>query len=236
LNFAVRRTADDEFDLELATGAEAVGLLMQRCQRAQAFLHCSTTGVYRPPGDHAARETDPLGDHHGPQLPTYSIGKIAAEAVARSGARAFDLPTVITRLSVPYGTVWGWPAFVLESVASGQPVMAHPDDPMWFNPIHERDLISQLGALLGAAAVPATIVNWAGDEAVQIGEWAQLMGEMLDVKPVVQLSDRAFRGVRVDCAKRSAITGPCEVAWRDGFAEMIGAFQANRERGGAASS
>ena len=52
LNFAVRRSADDDFEREMVTGAEALGLLMQRCRGARAFFHCSSTAVYRPPGDH----------------------------------------------------------------------------------------------------------------------------------------------------------------------------------------
>ena len=34
LHFAVRRSADDDFEQEMVTGAEALGLLMQRCRRA----------------------------------------------------------------------------------------------------------------------------------------------------------------------------------------------------------
>ena len=43
-------------------------------------------------------------------METYSIAKIAAEAVARYGARRFELPTTIARLTVPYGDNGGWPA------------------------------------------------------------------------------------------------------------------------------
>jgi UDP-glucuronate 4-epimerase len=174
LNFAVRRSTDEDFEQEMATGAEAIGLLMQRCRRARAFFHCSSTAVYRPPGDHPARETDPLGDHHASQLPTYSIGKIVAEGVARSGARALGLPTVIARLGVPYGSVWGWPTRHLEDIAAGRPLVVHPSDPMLFSPIHERDIIGELGALVGRAAVPATVVNWGGDEPVRMQEWCAL--------------------------------------------------------------
>jgi nucleoside-diphosphate-sugar epimerase len=35
LNFAVRRSADDDFEQEMVTGAEALGLLMQRCRGAR---------------------------------------------------------------------------------------------------------------------------------------------------------------------------------------------------------
>jgi UDP-glucuronate 4-epimerase len=221
LNFAVRRSADDDFEQEMVTGAEAIGLLAQRCRRARAFFHCSSTAVYRPPGDHPAREEDPLGDHHGSQLPTYSIGKIVAEGVARSAARAYGLPTVIARLGVPYGSVWGWPTRHLEDIAAGRPLVVHPADPMLFSPIHEQDIIGQLGALVGRAAVPATVVNWGGDEAVRLQEWGALMGELIGVEPVYRTSDRAFRGAPADAARRMAITGPSRVPWREGMAALV---------------
>jgi UDP-glucuronate 4-epimerase len=221
LNFAVRRSTDDDFEQEMVTGAEAIGLLAQRCRRARAFFHCSSTAVYRPPGDHPAREEDPLGDHHGSQLPTYSIGKIVAEGVARSAARAYGLPTVIARLGVPYGSVWGWPTRHLEDIAAGRPLVVHPADPMLFSPIHEQDIIGQLGALVGRAAVPATVVNWGGDEAVRLQEWGALMGELIGVEPVYRTSDRAFRGAPADAARRMAITGPSRVPWREGMAALV---------------
>jgi nucleoside-diphosphate-sugar epimerase len=230
LNFAVRRSTDDDFEQEMVTGAEALGLLMQRCRRARAFFHCSSTAVYRPPGDRPAREGDPLGDHHGSQLPTYSIGKIVAEGVARSGARALGLPTVIARLGVPYGSVWGWPTRQLEDIAAGRPLVVHPTDPMLFSPIHEQDIVDQLGALVASAAVPATVVNWGGDEAVRMQEWCALMGDLVGTQPVSRTSDRAFRGAPVDARKRTAITGPTRVPWREGMAALVADWLALREQ------
>jgi UDP-glucuronate 4-epimerase len=229
LNFAVRRSTDDDFEQEMVTGAEALGLLMQRCRRARAFFHCSSTAVYRPPGDHPVREADPLGDHHGSQLPTYSIGKIVAEGVARTGARAYGLPTVIARLAVPYGSVWGWPTRHLEDIAAGRPLLVHPTDPMLFSPLHERDMIDQLGALVGRAAVPATVVNWGGDEAVRMQEWCALMGELIGAEPAYRTSDRAFRGAPVDATMRTAITGPTRVPWREGMTALVADWLERRE-------
>jgi UDP-glucuronate 4-epimerase len=228
LNFAVRRSTDHDFEQEMVTGAEAIGLLMQRCRRARTFFHCSSTAVYRPPGDHPAREVDPLGDHHGSQLPTYSIGKIVAEGVARAGARAYGLPTVIARLGVPYGSVWGWPVRHLEDIAAGRPLVVHPSDPMLFSPIHERDIIDQLGALVDSAAVPATVVNWGGDEPVRMREWCALMGELLGADPVYRTSDGAFRGAPVDAGRRTAITGPTRVPWREGMTTLVADWLALR--------
>ena len=228
LNFAVRRSADDDFEQEMVTGAEALGLLMQRCRRARAFFHCSSTAVYRPPGDRPAREADPLGDHHGSQLPTYSIGKIVAEGVARTASRAYGLPTVIARLGVPYGSVWGWPTRHLADIAAGHPLVVHPTDPMLFSPIHERDIVGGLGALVGSAAVPATVVNWGGDEAVRLQDWCALMGELVGAEPVYRISDRAFRGAPVDAATRMAITGPTRVPWREGMSALVADWLALR--------
>lgn len=228
LHFAVRRSTDDDFEQELAVGAEAVGQLMQRCRGARAFFHCSSTAVYRPPGEHPARESDPLGDHHGALLPTYSIGKIAAEAVARSSARALGLPTVIARLGVPYGSVWGWPTRHLEDIAAGRPLFVHPTDPMLFSPLHERDIADQLGSLVASAAVPATIVNWGGDEPVRMQDWCDLMGELVGCAPDYRASARTFRGAPIDATKRSAITGPTIVSWREGMTALVAEWQARR--------
>ena len=104
LNFAVAKTNDWETDLAANSGGLAY--LMEHHHNATAFLHCSTTGVYKPEGHRRFAEDEPLGDNHGvwPFLRTYSISKIAAEGTARWGSQRHGLPTTIARLSVPYGT------------------------------------------------------------------------------------------------------------------------------------
>ena len=92
--------------------------LMTWCRPAR-FLHCSSTGVYQPRWPRAIGENDPLGDNHRVMLPTYSISKIAAEAVVRSRARQLDLPTTIARLAVPYGDNGGWPLVHLAMMQRG---------------------------------------------------------------------------------------------------------------------
>ena len=97
LHFAVVKGGDADFDRDLSANAEGTGRLMAHCRRAKAFLHCSSAAVYRPPGARPAREQDPLGDNHRALLPTYSLCKIASEAVARFAAREHGLPTAISR-------------------------------------------------------------------------------------------------------------------------------------------
>src|SRR5262249_30864545 len=68
-NFAVVKS--NRWDVDIAGNAEAAGLLMAHCRRAQAFLHCSSTGVYEAADGSPQRESDPLGDNHRVMMPTY---------------------------------------------------------------------------------------------------------------------------------------------------------------------
>jgi nucleoside-diphosphate-sugar epimerase len=223
LHFAVAKTND--FDRDLAANAEALGFLMQRCANARAMLHCSSTAVYEPDGHHRFVETDPLGDNHRPFgfMPTYSISKIAAESMARFGARAFGLPTTIARLSVPYGDSFGWPLFQLAMMRAGHPVPVHVDGPSEYNPIHIDDIVGQIPALLDAASVPATIVNWAGDDVVSIEAWCSRIATRLNLAVEFAPTTATIASVACDVSKRQSITGPCTVFWEDGIDRLADA-------------
>jgi nucleoside-diphosphate-sugar epimerase len=220
-NFAVAKTGD--FDRDLAANVEALGMLMHHCRAAQSFLHCSSTAVYEPNDHHDFAEGDPLGDNHRPFgfLPTYSVSKIAAEAMARYGARQWDLPTTIARLSVPYGDNGGWPAFHFEMMLAGHPVPVHEDAPSEFNPIHEDDIVAQVPKLLEVASVPATIVNWAGPEPVSIEDWCLYLGELVGIMPEFAPTTATIESVRCDVTRMHELIGPAEVRWRDGLQRMV---------------
>lgn len=221
LNLAVSHGGPDDFDRDLTLNAEATGLLMQRFRDAKAFLHCSSTGVYEPAGHHPLKETDPLGDNHRVMLPTYSICKIAAEAVARTAARQLDLPTVITRLNVPYGDNGGWAAFHLAMMQADQPVPVHPDAPSLYNPIHDDDIARQLPGMLEAASVPATIVNWGGTEQASIEDWCAYLGELTGLDPELVTTDQTISSVTIDTTKMHQLVGETKVGWRDGYQRMV---------------
>ncbi len=223
-HFAVAKSPKGDFDADISANAEGVGLLMAHCRNAKAFLHCSTTGVYEHAGAHKLRENDPLGDNHRVMLPTYSIAKISAEAVARFSARQFNLPTTIARLNVPYGNNGGWPIFHLAMMIAGEPIPVHPERPCVYNPIHEDDLVATLPALFEAATVPATIVNWAGTETVSIEEWCGYMGGLTGLEASFVDTDRTIGSVAVDTTKMQALVGPTEVDWKDGFKRMVETF------------
>ena len=155
-------------------------------------------------------EDDPIGDAGLPTPQPYSIVKIAEEAVARYCAREFDLPITIARMGSAYGDRGGLPLWHLNAIAEGKPVVARWD-PLPYSPIHYDDINAHVEALLGAASVPATIVNWAGDVPVTVQEWsryfADLLGVELDVR--VDVVPGASIGSVGDHTKRTSITGPC---------------------------
>jgi len=223
LHFAVAKSRTPDFDQDLTANAEGTGRLMAHCRRARAFLLCSSTAVYQPAGHHPLAETDPLGDNHRAIMPTYSVVKIATEAVARFAARQWSLPTTIARLNVPYGDNGGWPALHLEWMLAGKPIPIHPEQPNLFNPIHEDDYTAQIPALLAAARVPATIVNWAGTEAVGIEEWCAWLGELTGLTPRFVTTDRTIASVTVDTTRMAALIGPTRVHWKDGLRRLVAA-------------
>jgi UDP-glucuronate 4-epimerase len=219
INMAV--THDPDFGAALRANAESLGVVMSHFRRAKAFLHCSTTGVYAPNGQHRMREGDPLGDNHRVLLPTYSISKIAAESVARLSARLYGLPTIIPRLNVPYGDCFAWPSMHLESVLAGQPIQVLPGEPSVYSPIHSDDIIRHVPRLLEAASVPAVTVNWAGPDVVSVQEWCSYLGRLVGKQPVFEDSQFALPSVAVDVTYMEELIGPAEVRWPDGMARMV---------------
>jgi len=223
LNFAVAKSNDWGADLDVNSGG--VAWLQEHHRDAQAFLHCSSTAVYKPSGHRVFDEEGPLGDNHGvwPFLRTYSISKIAAEATARWGARRFDLPTTIARLSVPYGDGGGWPGIHLEMMINGSPIPVHVDSPSVYNPIHHDDIIRSVPGLLAAATVPATVVNWGGDEAVSIEEWCTHLGHLTGLDVRFSPTEATIDSVEIDHGRLDDLVGPSTVSWRKGFERMVAA-------------
>ena len=188
----------DDYDRALRVNAEATGFLLEHCRSAKAALVMSTVTTYKPHPDpwHAFREDDPLGDAMAPPSAPYSVSKIAQEAVARYCARSLDLPVTIARMCAAYGEQGGLPNWHLDAVAAGEPVRTRWD-PMPYSPIHDDDIAAQLEPLLDAASVPATIVNWGGDEPVSVQEWTAWFGELLGVDARVEVEPDPRRVDRV---------------------------------------
>lgn len=216
----------NDFEKALRVNAEGTGLLMTHCRQAEAFLHVSSCAVYRNHADplHAYKETDALG---GDALyaPTYAVSKLAAEAVVRMVARQLGLRSTIARLNVAYGTAGhgGVPVQCFAAMLGGAAIPVPRGRPNYCSPIHEDDLATQAEALLLAATVPATIVNWGGDEAVTDVEFCRYLGQLAGIEPRFEESDHAFNSFITDNTRRIALAGNCTVHWRDGMRRAIAA-------------
>ena len=223
----------EDYEQGLRVNAEGTGLLLSHCRRAKAALVMSTLTVYKPHPDpwHAFREDDPIGDAGLPAPKPYSIVKIAEEAVARYCARELDLPVTIARMGSAYGDRGGLPLWHLQAIAAGKPVVARWD-PLPYSPIHYDDINAQVEALLDAATTPATIVNWAGDVPVTVREWSSYFAELLgvDAELHVEVVPGASVGSVGDHTKRTSITGPCTIDWREGFRAMATHYFPDRVR------
>jgi len=224
LHLATFRQGGMDYDSAMRVNAEGTHLLLHHCRKARSVLVMSTAEVYKPQADPmiVITEDAAMGDSNSLFDPTYSVSKIAQEAVARSCARIYDLPITIARMNASYGANGGLLAYQLDWLLAGQPVMVKWD-PAMYSPIHQDDINGQTEALLDAASVPATIVNWGGDEPVAAQEWCAYMGELTGVEPnvVVKEVPGGIRGIILDNTKRLAITGPCTVPWREGVRRLI---------------
>ena len=219
-HFAVARTEGTDFDRELSSNAEATGLLMGHCRDVGAFFHCSTTGVYQADGHEVFTEESPLGDNHRVMMPTYSIGKIAVEAVVRFCARQYQLPTVICRLNTPYGTS-GWPFYHLMMMQHGVEIPVHSDGPSQYTLFHQDDINRMAPGMLQAAGVPAPIFNFCGQEHVSIEEWTNYLGELTGLEAKLRPTPDTLQSVKTDNSKMQAIVGKASVSWRDGIRAMV---------------
>jgi nucleoside-diphosphate-sugar epimerase len=184
----------------------------------------SAGAVYRPSDDpfHAYVEDDPLGEGSVPGNPTYSISKIAQEAVARSCARLYDLPVVITRMNSAYGPNGGLVVRHLDAIMNDKPLSIGAPGTK-YNPIHHHDINIQTERMLSAGSVPATIVNWGGDEVVGPEDWCAYFGELTgkEVDLTSATAGGGYPSSICDVTKRRSITGPCEISWRDGMRELV---------------
>lgn len=228
LNFAVVKS--QRWDLDLRANAEGPGLLMAHV-RPGAMLHCSSTGVYDPAGATVLDERASLGDNHRPIMPTYSISKIAAEEVVRTMCRHLEVPTTIARLNVPYGvgpdgSPRGWPAFHLAMMAAGEPIPVHPDRPNLFDPIDLEDIAASVPALIDAATVPATIVNWAGPEQVSLEQWCEFLADRAGLEVSFVETEQTIGGVTVDTSAQVALGAAATTPWREGFERLAQAYLA----------
>lgn len=208
----------------MVDNSDGVARLMAHCRDARAFLHVSATGIYKQHPDpwHLYAEDDDLGGFYGGH---YSPTKLAGEGAARAGALILGLPTVICRQNVQYGGPHPngglIDRFLDVFVETGEAYLP-PEGPLLIGPIHEDDICDVVEPSLGIASVPASIVNWCGDEAVDWQEMFEYAGELIGRKPnFIHKAEFAFPNCVPDPAKRRSIAGPAKVSWKEGVRRSL---------------
>ena len=226
LHLAHTRLAD--IDKAVHVNAIGAGRVLQHCRRAKAALVMSSHAVYSPPVDpfHPSRETDDLGKAVTPWAPSSPTSKISLEAVARFCAEAFDLPVIATRLNTVYGInaglAVGYPLLSMDAVMADQTVEAIAD-PNPHSPIALDDMYTHLEALLDAASVPGTVVNWTGEETVTLREWCEQAGALGHKEPKINVTPvpGTLAGSVGDATKLRSIVGPAPRTFASRYAEMF---------------
>ena len=235
LHLATFQAAGHDFDWAIRVNAEGTGLLLAHTRRAKAALVMSTFTVYSRNDDafHPFVETDPVGDCRPVHSPTYAVSKITEEAVARTAARTLDLPVVIARMNSAYGPNGGLPGYQLDWMMAGQAISLRAPGPTPYSPIHQQDINTQVEAMLSVASVPATVVNWAGDEAVTAEEWCGYLAGLAKIEPHYEMIEHpgAPEGAVSDNKRRRELVGSCSISWREGMRDMF----ESRYPGGVAS-
>lgn len=226
IHSAVRRGEDGDFNAAVEVNSVAAGRLMTHCRTAEAFLYVSTGALYaRQTLDHAYTESDPV-DGVADWLPAYPVGKIATEGAVRAFARVLGLPTTIARLNIAYGPggYGGVPMLYFQRMLAGEPIAVPRSGQNWCSLLYTDDLVAQVPRLWDAASVPSTLVNWGGDESVGITDCVRHIEELTGVPARLVPSDVTRETYRFDPTLRRALTGPCEVTWRDGIRRTLEAL------------
>jgi nucleoside-diphosphate-sugar epimerase len=213
-------------EVGMLQNAEGTGLLMHHCRKAKAFVHVSTCGVYT---DHVEptrkkTETDDVGGAT-PHAPNYGPTKTAAEGVARTLCRLYNLPTTIARINCAYGGPYddgGLPGGLLSAILERRPFRLPKSRKIHMSPIHEDDMLQHLGPLMNAAAVPAFVVNWGGYDGVLVEDMARYIGALVGLEPIFDFDDASsLPNTIVDTARGESIGMKWEVRWREGLRRMI---------------
>jgi nucleoside-diphosphate-sugar epimerase len=204
--------------------AQATGRLMAAAARTagaalRGVVFCSSGSTYAYQGRRPMAEDDPPGVHLG----TYSLSKIAGEAVARFAAADHGVPLTVIRVFSTYGPLGGAPADRLERILAGKEVVLHPDRPNNYNPVYEDDYVRLGIRALEVAADPPVTVNRAGSETVSAEDYCEHLGALVGRTVRFRYDEDAPWPLWPDVTVMHEVLGRTEVPWQEGMRRMVAA-------------
>jgi len=217
----------DQFEIAFRTNADGPGFVWQHCRKAKAAMLISAGSVYAPNEEtyHHYSETDPLGTAKTPWSPASPASKIMSEAVVSFCARAFNLPTTIARLWMPYGDPRLGPSRDIEAMKRGEEIPLINGPQPW-TMIHVNDMCDQLAPLLSSAGRPPLITNWTGDEEVSSEQYCEIAAKKLGITPKFRRMKMpgAHGGFLADSVKCRSIVGPSKVKFAPAYDRLIDTY------------
>ncbi len=72
--------------------------------------------------------------------------------------------------------------------------------------------------------MPATTLNWCGEQNVSLQEWCSYLGSLVGKEPIFEESEQALRGNPTDASRMRELVGAATVDWRDGMRRMAAKF------------
>jgi len=73
--------------------------------------------------------------------------------------------------------------------------------------------------------VPATIVNWGGDEVAGIEDWCDEMGRLTGLTPTYAPTDETIAAIIPDLEKLHSTGFRTQITWREGMRRQIQAMR-----------
>ena len=134
-----------------------------------------------------------------------------------------ELPTTIARMNVGYSWTGhgGLPVMQYNTFKEGRPWLAPIGYSNMGSPIGGEDIGRQAHLLLEVASVPATIVNWGGNDPVSDRQMGDYVAELTGATPSFIEGAISFDSFASDNTRREQLIGKCAVHWKDGVKDTF---------------
>jgi len=219
----LRRGKSNNWELDLRTNGGGLAWLMEHHQEAAAFVHCSTTGVYKPMAITCSPNRTSSGQPRRLAVPPH----VQHLQDRRRGHR----PMGVGALRPPHHScppvrpLWrpGRVAAIhLEMMINGSEIPVHLDAPSVYHPLHEDDIIAMIPADRRRRH-PGHHGELGGDQAASIEEWCGYLSELTGVPARFAPTRDTIDSVQIDLTRMHQLVGTTTVGWRDGMRRMVAA-------------
>lgn len=209
--------AQDIFDVNVRSTA----LLLEWARKTgvERFVLASSGGIYGH-GDEAFTEEHAVTG--GGPLGYYLSSKHCAEMLAESYSPYMSV--VILRFFFVYGPQQRPSMLVprlIANIQAGHPIELQSSDGIKLNPIYVEDAAAAIADAL--RLTDSQKINIAGSEVLSIRRIAEIIGEIVNVKPIFTHSSSEPRNIVADIKKMQRLLVPPRIGFADGVRRILSA-------------